>query len=81
MSLYYEAAPLIASISDSDDSLKSRIFGSKELKSQPKQVYALVSEAAKWSPFLADVIERSQLLRLERKVVSPACAPLWKSTD
>ena len=68
MSLYYEAAPLMITTSDSGDSLRSRIFNSKDLVSQPKQVYALVNEAAKWSPILAGVIERSQLLQHERKV-------------
>ena len=68
MSLYYHAAPLIVSNDDTDCSLKSRVFSAKDLKSSPKQVYALVVEAAKWSPVLADVLENSQLLKLERKV-------------
>ena len=68
MSLYYDAAPFLVSASDAQGSLKSRVFGSKDLKSQPKQVYALVSEAAKWSPLLVEVIDQSQLLQLERKV-------------
>lgn len=70
MSLYYDAAPLLVSASDKDGSLKSRVFSNKDLKSPPKQVFALVSEASKWSPVLVDVIERSQLLQLERKVSS-----------
>ena len=68
MSLYYEAASLLYSTSISDESLKSRVFGSKTLKSQPKQLYALLRQAAKWSPILVEVIEKSQLLQLERKV-------------
>jgi len=68
MSLYYDAAPLLVSSGDSESSLKSKVFNSKDLKSQPKQVYALVTEAARWSPLLVDVIEKSQLLQLERKV-------------
>ncbi len=68
MSLYHEAAPLLVSKPGSEGSLKSKIFGSKDLKSQPKQIYALVSEAAKWSPILVDIIQRSRLLQLERKV-------------
>ena len=68
MSLYYDAAPLLVSASDSAGSLKSRVFGSKDLKCPPKQVFALVTEASKWSTFLAEVIERSQLLKHERKV-------------
>lgn len=73
MSLYYDAAPLLVSASDSAGSLKSRIFGSKDLKCPPKQVFALVSEASKWSPVLVGVIEKSQLLQLERKVLIRAC--------
>ena len=68
MSLYYDAAPLLVSASDSAGSLKSRVFGSKDLKCPPKQVFALVTEASKWSTFLAEVIERSQLLKHEHKV-------------
>lgn len=68
MSLYYVAAPLLVSSGDAESSLKSRLFNSKDLKSPPKQVYALLVEAAKWSPILVDVIEKSQLLKFERKV-------------
>lgn len=62
MSLYYESAPFLH-----QDSLKSRVF-SAQLKSKPKQVYALVSEASKWSSVLKEVVEKSQILTLERKV-------------
>lgn len=67
MSLYYDAAPFLVPSRDPPKPLKSRIFGSKDLRSSPKQVYALVIEASKWSPFLSDVIDKSQLLRHERK--------------
>lgn len=73
MSLYYDAAPLLVSSGDSDSSLKSKVFNSKDLKSPPKQIYALVIEAAKWSPVLVEVIEKSQLLKLERKVCAAVC--------
>ena len=68
MSLYYEASSFLVPSSSSDGSLKARVFGTNDLKSQPKQIYALLTEAAKWSPILVDVIDRSQLLQLERKV-------------
>ncbi len=68
MSLYYDAAPLLLPNLDQAGSLKSRIFNSKGHKSPPKQIFALVSEASKWSPVLSEVIEKSQLLQLERKV-------------
>lgn len=63
MSLYYESTPFL-----SQGSLKSQVFSSKSLKSAPKQVFALVSEATKWSVVLTEVIENSQLLAYERKV-------------
>lgn len=67
MSLYYDAAPLLSSGGELTGSLKSRVFNSKDIKSSPKQVYALVSEASKWSSILTEVIEKSQLLQYERK--------------
>ena len=69
MSLYYETAPFLLSDGDSA-SLKSRLFDctKEQIKSSPKQIYALASEAASWSPVVAEVIESSQLLDLERKV-------------
>ena len=70
MSLYYDAAPLILPNADQAGSLKSRVFNSKGHKSPPKQIFALVSEASKWSPVLSQIIENSQLLQLERKVRS-----------
>ncbi|KAL8993456.1 MAG: hypothetical protein Q9188_007327 [Gyalolechia gomerana] len=75
MSLYYDAAPLLLSSQTPSGSLKSRVFGSKSLKNSPKQVYALVAEASKWSPILSEVIDKSQLLQHERKL-SPGLALL-----
>lgn len=63
MSLYYESTPFLGHAS-----LKSHVFSSKSLKSAPKQVFALVTEASKWSVILKEVIESSQLLAFERKV-------------
>ncbi|KAI4129596.1 MAG: hypothetical protein LQ338_002170 [Usnochroma carphineum] len=68
MSLYYHAAPFLLSPQGQPGSLKSRIFNAKDIRSSPKQVYALVAEASKWSPILSEVIERSQLLQHERKL-------------
>ena len=66
MSLYYEAAPLLAQ--GQPGSLKSRVFGSKLNKSSPTQIFALISEASKWSAVLKEVVENSGLLQAERKV-------------
>ncbi|KAL8723954.1 MAG: hypothetical protein Q9166_008209 [cf. Caloplaca sp. 2 TL-2023] len=75
MSLYYDAAKFLVSSKDHTGSLKSRVFGSKDLKSSPKQVFALIAEASRWSPILADVIDKSQLLQHERKL-NPSLALL-----
>jgi len=76
MSLYYDAADILTAPNNAGGSLKSRIFGSKTLKSQPTQIYALVIEACKWSSILKEVIERADLLSLERKVYLPFAASL-----
>lgn len=68
MSLYYEAADVLANTANAGGSLKSRIYKSLDRKSSPAQLYALVSEAAKWSYFLKDVIEKGGLLEEEKKV-------------
>ncbi|KAF4333708.1 methyltransferase [Fusarium beomiforme] len=68
MSLYYEAAEILTGSSSEGGSLKSRVFKKKTLKSAPNQVYALVLESCKWSPILKEVIEKSELLKLERKL-------------
>ena len=65
MSLYFEAAKIIDE--KSPVSLKTRVYGNKTLKN-PGGVFALVSEATKWSGVLAQVIEKSGILGIERKV-------------
>ncbi|KAI4247282.1 MAG: hypothetical protein L6R40_001625 [Gallowayella cf. fulva] len=68
MSLYYDATNFLVASSNQTGSLKSRVFGAKELKSSPKQVFALVTEASRWSPILAEVVEKAQLMQEERKL-------------
>jgi len=68
MSLYYDGAPLL--VSKESGSLKSRVFGAKNLKSPPTQAFALLTEASKWSEILTEVIEKCRLLQHERKVSS-----------
>lgn len=70
MSLYFEAASILTPQEGQVGSLKTRVFSNKGLKSPPAQVYALVSEASRWSLILSEVIERSQILQLEHKVRS-----------
>ncbi|KAJ4304325.1 hypothetical protein N0V88_001938 [Collariella sp. IMI 366227] len=68
MSLYHETAGIVTGPSTHGGSLKSRIYGNKDLKSPPAQVYALAFESSKWSSILKEVVETSQLLKLERKI-------------
>ena len=82
MSLYYEAEKLLLNADNATGSLKSRIFSAKDLKSKPAQLYALVAEVTRWSPILKDVVERSQILSLERKVGSvQGSSEIKKATD
>jgi putative methyltransferase len=69
MSLYAEAAAAIENIENIGGSLKSRIYSNKNTKNQAAQIYALVIEATKWSPVLKEVIEKSQMLDYEKKVL------------
>jgi putative methyltransferase len=68
MSLYYEAAAILANTEKTGGSLKSRIYTKKDLKSSPGQIFALIAETSKWSLVLKDVIEKCGLLAEERKV-------------
>ncbi|KAH8595555.1 S-adenosyl-L-methionine-dependent methyltransferase [Bisporella sp. PMI_857] len=68
MSLYYEAAEILIAPNTHGGSLKSRIFSKKDLKSQPSQIYALAIETSKWSCVLKEVVEFSDILRLESKL-------------
>ncbi|KAL5388084.1 hypothetical protein DPSP01_003077 [Paraphaeosphaeria sporulosa] len=68
MSLYYEAAAVLANSENAGGSLKSRIYKNKDLKTSPAQLFALISEASKWSLVLKDVIERCRLLAEEKKL-------------
>ncbi|KAK2783453.1 hypothetical protein FQN52_001552 [Onygenales sp. PD_12] len=67
MSLYYDAATILENRSSDGGSFKSRVFNSK-LKSSPGQVYALISEAAKWDILLKEVVENAGILPLEPKL-------------
>jgi len=68
MSLYYEAAAILANSDNIGGSLKSRIYKKKDLKSTPGQIFALIAESSKWSLVLKHVIERTSLLAEEKKV-------------
>ncbi|KAF4504378.1 hypothetical protein G6O67_008535 [Ophiocordyceps sinensis] len=68
MSLYHEAAQVLSAPWSEGGSLKSRIFGRRDIKSQPNQLYALVLETSKWSAVVKEVIEATELLKHERKL-------------
>ncbi|KAI1125205.1 S-adenosyl-L-methionine-dependent methyltransferase [Nemania abortiva] len=70
MSLYHETADILSAPSSTGGNLKTRLFGNKKrnIKSPPQQIYALASEACKWSSVLKEVIDNSELLRHERKL-------------
>lgn len=68
MSLYYEAASVLTDEAGGG-SLKSRIYNDiAKFKSRPAQLYALITETAKYDIFLKEVIENADILRLELKV-------------
>lgn len=70
MSLYHEAVQVLNAAAYQGGSLKSLIFGKKDWKSDRKTLFALSTEAAKWSEVLSEVIEASEVLMVE-KTVSP----------
>lgn len=70
MALYYDAVKILTDDSG-QGSLKSRIYsGSFNLQSKPSQVYALISECAKYDTLLKEVIDNAGLLEQESKVRS-----------
>ena len=68
MSLYHEAAQILTTASEQGGSLKSIVFGKKDWKSDRKTLFALSTEAAKWSQVLSEVIEKSDVLGAEKQV-------------
>ena len=70
MSLYYEAAAILTTTHKGGGSIKSLVYGTKTHKSDPKTLFALSTQAAKWSEVLSDVIEKSGILKSEKQVRS-----------
>ncbi|KAK5684953.1 hypothetical protein LTS10_003028 [Elasticomyces elasticus] len=68
MSLYHEAAKVLDGSKSGKTSIKSLVYTKKDWKSDPKALFALSTEAAKWSEVLSEVIERSGVLRIERQL-------------
>lgn len=66
MALYYEAAEFLDP--SSSGALADQVYRKKPLKSKPGHIYALISQSHKWSHVLSDIIDHSDLLRIEKKV-------------
>lgn len=75
MSLYHEAATILEAARKRGESIKSLVYSKKGWRSDPKTLYALSTEATKWSEVLSEVIERSGILTVERQL-SPILAIL-----
>ncbi|KAJ5100092.1 hypothetical protein N7532_007093 [Penicillium argentinense] len=67
MSLYFDAVAVLTAPA-SGGSFKSRIYSARNLRAAPAQIYALITEASKWDTVLAEVIEKADILNLERKL-------------
>ncbi|KAL4879442.1 S-adenosyl-L-methionine-dependent methyltransferase [Aspergillus karnatakaensis] len=68
MSLYYDAVSILTTPSSTGGSFKSRLYTSRNLKASPAQIYALITEAAKWDILLKEVIDAAGILKLEPKL-------------
>ena len=68
MSLYYEASQVLEAAQKNGGSIKSPVFSKKTWKSDPKALFALSTEASKWSEILSELIERSNVLGTEKQV-------------
>ncbi|KAJ0418555.1 S-adenosyl-L-methionine-dependent methyltransferase [Aspergillus carlsbadensis] len=68
MSLYYDAVSVLTAPASTGGSFKSRLYTSRTLKASPAQIYALVTEAAKWDILLKEVIDNAGVLKLEPKL-------------
>ncbi|KAI7217274.1 S-adenosyl-L-methionine-dependent methyltransferase [Hortaea werneckii] len=68
MSLYHEAAGILQSARKEQASVKSLVFSKKGWKSDPKTLFALSTEAAKWSEVLSEALEKSGVLGVEKQL-------------
>ncbi|EMC92041.1 hypothetical protein BAUCODRAFT_96705 [Baudoinia panamericana UAMH 10762] len=68
MSLYHEAAKILDDVRGERVSIKSLVYGRKDWKTDSKTLFALATEAAKWSKVLSEVLERSGVLKVEKQL-------------
>lgn len=81
MSLYFDAVSVLTDRSSHAGSFISRVHNAQNRKSSPGQVYALISECAKFDIALKEVIENAGILPLEPKVRlnnSMPSQPSWR---
>ncbi|KAG0642722.1 S-adenosyl-L-methionine-dependent methyltransferase, partial [Tuber brumale] len=69
MSLYLESSKIIARANYGG--LRAAVYSDKSIKSKPEQLYALCVETLKHQEILNEVIEKSQILKVEKKVNPP----------
>ncbi|KAF3012154.1 hypothetical protein E8E14_004073 [Neopestalotiopsis sp. 37M] len=70
MSLYHETADILSIPADAGGNLKSRVFGKKDHKSPPQQIYALAAETCKWSAVLKELTPILSLLLVHDLLLS-----------
>ncbi|CAZ85452.1 unnamed protein product [Tuber melanosporum] len=69
MSLYLESSRIIARANFGG--LRAAVYSDRSIKSKPEQLYALCVETLKHQEILNEVIEKSQILKVEKKLTHP----------
>ncbi|CUS07160.1 unnamed protein product [Tuber aestivum] len=69
MSLYLESSKIIARVNYGG--LRAAVYSDRSIKSKPEQLYALCVETLKHQEILNEVIEKSQILKVEKKLTHP----------
>lgn len=70
MNLYREAERFLTS-NQKEGSLQTRIFNAsrnKQIKTDPRHVYALVSSTLKYKPYILEIIKKAKLLKEEKQI-------------
>ncbi|CCH43644.1 putative methyltransferase [Wickerhamomyces ciferrii] len=71
MSNLYKEAERFLTPNQKEGSLQTRVFNAarnKQIKTDPKHVYALVSSTLKYKPFILDIIKKAKLLKEEKQI-------------
>ena len=75
MSLYHEAAEILIAAKENGGDLKSLAFSTKTWKNDPKTLFAVTIEAAKWSGVISEAVEKSGVLQIEKTVSQVHSSP------